>query len=97
MASVTIPLETYDRLRENEEILRRLESRVDFGLYEEVLLEMYEEKQEKKIDDFIEFLNDVLAEAHVDYPAGRDSYPRIEFDEEDVKIYLRKFLEDKYE
>lgn len=97
MASVTIPLETYDRLRENEEILKRLEGKVDFGLYEEVLLEMYEEKQEKKIDDFIEFLNDVLAESYIDYHAGRDLYPRIKFDEDYVKTYLRKFLEDKYE
>lgn len=94
MASVRIHPETYIRLQENEEILKRLKGKVDFGLYEEVLLEMYEEKQEKKVDDFIEFLNDVLSEARVDYPAGRDCGHSIDFDEESVKKRIIKMLEE---
>lgn len=96
MASVTIPTVEFSRLKENEEILKRLKDKTDFRLYEEVLREMYEEKQEKQVEDFIEFLNDVLAEAEVDYPAGRDCYPRIEINEESVKRYVRNMLENEH-
>lgn len=52
----------------------------------------------KELDDlyegFIEDLNDVLADAEVEYPAGRDAGHSISFNEDFVKNILSKLCSD---
>lgn len=47
-----------------------------------------------KMRELIDTINDVLTEARVDYPAGREAGARIEFDADDMAEMIRRTLEE---
>lgn len=84
-------------LKENSEILTRLISSEEYirRKYVEITEQLIiENRIEEVCDGFIDSLNDLLAEAEVDEPAGRGCGYAIHFDEVFVKKLLKEFLDD---
>lgn len=82
-------------LKENSEILTRLISSEEYirRKYVEITEQLIiENRIEEVYDGFIDSLNDLLAEAEVDEPAGRDCGYAIRFDEKFVKQLVKRLV-----
>lgn len=92
MGTVTIGAAVYDELENYKEVFERIR-----GVYGEEFVShiLQDVKMDKKLDRFIEDLNNILCESEVDYPAGRDCGHSIIFDEGQVKRLLQDLLEEK--
>ncbi len=91
MSKVTITQAEYDKMQRQIAKLEALEAGgVDnWEWYSESLKEWFAENElDEAMDDAIEGINDVLTEADVDYPAGREAGHSIHFDDVAMKKVL---------
>lgn len=97
MSEVKLSQEEYKKIQRQLDKLNALElGGVDnWEYYDACLSEWYADNEvDELLDTAIENINDVLAEAKVDEPAGQGCGYSITFDEEDMKEYILKVCED---
>ena len=96
MTQIKISKAEYEKMQRQIAKLEALEAGgVDsWEWYSESLKNWFAENELIELmDDTIDGINDVLIDAEVDYPAGREAGPSIHFDDEVMKAVLGRFLE----